>query len=115
MLGVADDELPRAAGRPRVAQHAFGNIQRHAVGLREPRRQRAGEIAGPAAQVEPARRRRHVRQCGQQIAADPSLQGSDAVVAGGGTGKGRRHLALVGQHARRAPAEGRLSHPRPHP
>ncbi|MCY1295165.1 hypothetical protein D9M70_444940 [compost metagenome] len=113
-LGVAGDEVPGAPQRPGMPQHAFGDVQRQAFGLRETRGQRPAEMPGTAAKVEPAQRRQLGRQARQQLAADRALQFGDAVVALRRAGEGGGDLALVRQEAgAEVCAQQRFSHARP--
>jgi len=79
-----------------MAQHALGDIQRHAIGVRKAVRQRTREIAGTAAQIEPASGAQAGGQPLDQGIADRALQLGDRIVAGRRAGKRRRDLALVG-------------------
>ncbi|MNF98813.1 hypothetical protein D3C84_816880 [compost metagenome] len=98
-LGIPGDEVRGPAQWPRVIEHAFGDVQRHAVTARKTLTQHTTEMPGATAQVQPATRHEIFRQTAQQLAADVTLQFGHAVVAGRRTGKGRRHLAFVRQAA----------------
>ncbi|MNC47100.1 hypothetical protein D3C75_961450 [compost metagenome] len=96
-LGIAADELAGAAQRPGVAQHALGDVDGGALPCGEAFGQRAAEVPGAAAQIDPARRLQIGGQARQQLGADRALQLGDAVVAGRGAREGGGDLALVRQ------------------
>lgn len=96
-LGVAGHMKRRAAGLAGMPQHAFGDVHGQPQRLWITLLQLTTEMTGATAQVDPAMRRRVLRQQAEQMRTDGTLQLGDAVVAGGGTGERRRHLALVGQ------------------
>jgi hypothetical protein len=53
LLGIASHMPGGTTLYPRVAEHAFGNVQCHTDAVRKTLGQNTAEVAGAAAQVEP--------------------------------------------------------------